>query len=100
MNKYRNKPVVIDGVRFMSQKEGARYLALKERKDIENLELQPVFKCELNGVKICKYIADFRYYDKKFGQTITEDVKGFKTNIYKLKKKLVKALFGIDIVEI
>lgn len=100
MTKYRNKPIVIDGIKFHSQKEGARYLALKERKDIENLELQPVFKCELNGVKICKYIADFRYYDQKLGQTIIEDVKGFKTAVYKLKNKLVKALFNINIVEI
>ncbi len=103
MNKYKNKPTVIDGIRFMSQKEGVRYVQLKQllkARLITNLELQPPFNCVINGVKICKYLADFRYIDVKTNEEIVEDVKGFKTSIYRLKKKLVKALFNIDIIEI
>jgi len=103
MRKYKNKPIVIDGIRFPSQKEGARYLALKEKQqrgEIASLEVHPVFRCEINGIKICKYIADSRYIDKRSNQTIVEDVKGYLTKEYKLKKKLVKALFNVDIVEV
>lgn len=103
MRKYKNKPIVIDGIRFMSQKEGARYLELKQLERvglIQDLELQPVFDCRINNTKMCKYLADFRYRDTKTQEQIVEDVKGFKTAVYRLKKKLVKALFGVDIVEI
>lgn len=60
---------------------------------------QPEFKIEHKGVKICKYIADFKvqYPD---GRIEYEDVKGFKTDIYKLKKKLVLAFYGIEIKEL
>lgn len=103
MSKYRNKPTIIDGIRFMSQKEGARYLELKQLEKvglIQDLELQPVFDCRINNAKVCKYLADFRYRDTKTQEQIVEDVKGFKTVVYRLKKKLVKALFGVDIVEV
>jgi hypothetical protein len=96
MNKYRAKAVIIDGHRFPSIAEGARYSELKflvRSKAISDLELQPVFvlqdKFKRAGKthRAIKYIADFRY--KENGATIVEDYKGMKTDVYKIKKKLL-----------
>lgn len=103
MNKYNAIAVRIDGYRFASTKESKRYKELKvllNAKEIKDLELQPNYPIVINGFKICTYRADFRYVDVKTGETVVEDVKGFKTAIYKLKKKMVKAVHGIDIKEI
>jgi hypothetical protein len=62
----------------------------------------------IDGVKVCDYIADFSYIDVnetglqgQIGCEVVEDVKGFKTDVYKLKKKLVEALYrGTKIIEI
>lgn len=110
MTKYRAKPVVIDGIRFASKAEGKRYgelKALEAAGQIKGLSLQPRYPIEVNGVKICTYVADFLYMEKarvdpQHGQLwvpVTEDTKGFKTPMYRLKKKLVKAVYGIDIRE-
>tara|TARA_B100000768_G_scaffold167460_1_gene171559 strand:- start:283 stop:684 length:402 start_codon:yes stop_codon:yes gene_type:complete len=110
--KYKAKKVELDGVIFDSQAEAKHFWhSLKPRleaEDISNLELQPVYRCEVNGKLICKYIADFRYIEWKIedaegrlGYWVVEDVKGFKTPVYNLKKKLVQALHpGTQICEI
>lgn len=55
-------------------------------------------------MRICKYIADFAYFDKKAGGWITEDVKGARRGqayaLFSLKRKLVKAIHGVEIVEV
>lgn len=94
--KYLSKKTIIDGITFDSKKEGLHYLELKRRQElgeISNLELQPSFllqeKFKRDG-KIYRpitYIADFRYVEE--GKVIVEDVKGFKTPEYKIKKKLL-----------
>lgn len=102
MSKYRNIPIIIDGLRFPSKKEGFRYLVLKrlqEQGEIKDLKLQIPYKLEINGVKICSYRADFVYFDVPKNKEIVEDVKGYKTDIYKFKKKLMLALHNIDIYE-
>lgn len=96
-NKYKNKKTVIDGIKFSSKKEAIRYSQLKilqANKEISDLKLQPKFLLQEkfigpNGEKIrdIHYIADFLYIDKERG-VIVEDVKGIKTEIYKLKRKL------------
>ncbi len=99
MNKYGNRKVVIDGIEFMSQKEGNRYCELKlmqKAKMISNLQLQPKFMLQegfkKNGKKYqaITYIADFMYFDNIEKRTIVEDVKSeaTKTDVYKIKKKL------------
>lgn len=55
---------------------------------IRDLDLQPAYSVVINGYKICAYKADFRYVDLD-GRTVVEDSKGMRTEIYKLKKKLV-----------
>lgn len=67
------------------------------RGEIEDLELQVVYKMEVNGMLVCKYLADFRY--RQNGEVVVEDVKGVSTPVYLLKKKLMKACHGIDISE-
>jgi len=55
---------------------------------------------EVNDQKICKYIADFRYKLEHANGTIediVEDAKGVETPEFKLKKKLMKAVFNIEI---
>ncbi len=103
MNKYRAKPCVIDGMRFASQKEGKRYRELTIMENaglIADLKMQPRIVCQANGVKICTYVADFVYWCRERKRMIHEDAKGFKTPVYKLKKKIVLALTGIEIVEV
>lgn len=95
MSKYRAKKTVIDGIKFDSRKEAKRYTELKllERNgDIEKLTLQPRFLLQegfrKNGKAYRKieYVADFMY--EQDGKLIIEDVKGIKTDVYKLKQKL------------
>ena len=101
-HKYGAKPVVIDGIRFASQKEGRRYqelLLLQRSGEIRDLKLQPrIDICAPGYGKVCTYVADFFY--TAGGHPVYEDCKGFKTQIYRLKKKLVCAFVGIDIKEI
>ena len=103
MNKYRNIKTTIDGITFASKKEGNRYrelLLLQRAGEISELELQPVFDLLINGIKIGKYIADFKYREGSQGKYIVEDCKGIKTPVYRLKAKMVKAIHNIDIQEI
>jgi len=98
--KYHNEPVKIDGIWFQSTKEGLRYSELKEMERVGlifNLILQPRFDIKINSKHICYYKADFQYVRE--GEIITEDVKGVRTPVYKLKKKLVEAMYDIEILE-
>jgi hypothetical protein len=100
-SKYGNTPATFDGERFASKKEGERYLVLKDmakRGEIEELELQPRFAIEIQGRKICTYVADFQY--RLGGERVVEDVKGMRTPVYKLKKKMVEALYPFEVTEI
>ena len=101
-NKYHNKKVTIDGITFDSKLEATRYTELKllERKGIiKDLKLQPsyelipTFKKDNKTYKKATYKADFSYYDNELGKTIIEDTKGYKTDVYELKKKLFEYLY-------
>ena len=101
--KYNNKPTTCHGKQFSSKKEASRYAMLyllEQTGKITRLECQPSFQIVIRGQKICRYIADFRYTEN--GKQVVEDVKSepTKTPIYRLKKKLMKAVFDIDIVEV
>lgn len=99
ISKYRAVKTTIDGVTFDSKKEAARYqeLRLMERSNlISNLELQPKYiliskftSKSGENVRQLAYIADFRYFDETLGTTVVEDVKGMKTDVYKIKRKLL-----------
>lgn len=106
-NKYKRNKVTVDGITFDSKKEAKRYFQLKEleqKGEISNLELQKAFTLipsqYIDGRCVerpCKYIADFCYQQGEM--TIVEDVKGYKTTDYKIKKKLMLYLKGIQVKE-
>lgn len=109
-NKYHNTKVIYNGIKFDSKKEMQRYkdLELLDSTDyICNLELQKKFLLQegytnLEGKKIrpIYYIADFYYFDCVKKKWIVEDVKGIRTETYKLKKKLFEYKYKIEIQEI
>lgn len=102
-HKYAAKRTVVDDISFASKAEAKRYTELKllERAGkITDLKLQQPIICIVNGMQVTKYVSDFSYYCRERKDIIWEDVKGFRTDVYKLKRKLVKACTGIDITEI
>lgn len=99
-SKYNARPTVIDGHKFPSAKEANRYRELKlmERAGlISELQLQVSYPLEVNGQKVSTYRADFVYIEN--GKTICEDVKGMVLDVYRLKRKMLKAQYGIEILE-
>lgn len=108
MNKYRNRKVMLDGMVFDSQKEARRWTRLKifERAGgITGLRRQVAFdlipsqKGVIRTERPVKYVADFVYFDRS-GCMIVEDVKGVKTRDYVIKRKLMKYVNGIEIMEV
>jgi len=108
-NKYKNKKVIYDGIKFDSNREMAYYIKLKmlEQKGIiKNLELQKSFELQpsfkLNGKTYQKitYRADFSYVSVQDNKTHIVDTKGFRTQVYKLKRKMFAYKYGIEIEEI
>ena len=100
-SKYKAIKVEYDGIVFDSKLEGARYKILKALENsghITDLEVQTPYECWVEGTKICKYIADFRY--KVNGETVVEDTKGVLTQVFRLKKKLVEALYPGTVIVI
>jgi len=109
VSKYHSKKVIIDGHKFDSKKEAQYYLYLKselKKGAIYNLELQKEFilqeSFKLNNKTRRKitYKADFTYKTTKDDRIHVIDVKGFKTEIYRLKKKLFEKRYGIEVEEI
>lgn len=101
-SKHRNIKTEIDGIVFDSKLEATRYsdLRLMEKAGaISDLALQVPFEIVINDQLICKYVADFVYNDKD-GKQVVEDAKGQLTQVYRLKKKLMRAVLGIEIVEV
>lgn len=102
-SKYGSKTAEVDGNKFHSRKEAKRFgelTILQLAGEISDLELQPEFQIRMEGKKIAKYFADFRY--KRDGRVVIEDVKSKSTRLkasYRLKKKLVEAQYGITITE-
>ena len=100
-HKYQAKPTIQDGHRFASLREAQVYqnLKLQERAGlIAHLELQPRYILIVNSHRLGTYVADFRYLEN--GVTVVADAKGVQTPIYRLKKKLMLALYDIEITEL
>ena len=118
MSKYHSKKIEVDGMTFDSRKEYRRWceLSLLERagkitdlqRQIEYVLIPTQYEPHTvgkNGAlkrgkvieRECSYRADFVYYEN--GNLVVEDVKGFKTADYKIKKKLLLWVHGIRIKE-
>lgn len=120
--KYGNMKTEVDGVSFDSRKEAKHYIRLKQladNKEIEDLRMQVKYelipaiweeqvvhlKTKDKTVRKCvqravHYIADFVYKDPATGCEVVVDVKGMRTKEYKLKKKMMRAFLGINIIEV
>ena len=106
--KYHNQPCDYDGHHFDSMAERDRYIELKLMQEmgvIEGLELQKKYVLQQKGkypsgrkYTEISYIADFVY--KYNGEIIVEDVKGVKTAVYQLKKKMMAGVYGIEVQEV
>lgn len=102
-SKYRNRKTIVDNVTFDSEKEAARYGELKlllAAGEITDLKMQRPVACVVNLEHVCDYISDFSYYCRKRKTIIWEDAKGYRTEVYRLKKKLVRACTGIEIQDV
>lgn len=128
MAKYKNKKMSVNGLSFDSIKEGKRYIHLLEKErngEISSLQTQVKYvlipsQYELyerygkKGQKLkdgrrmvereCAYIADFVYVDNATGETVVEDVKGYRRdgayNIFVIKRKLMLKEHGIKLKEV
>jgi hypothetical protein len=102
-NKFGAVSVVVDGLRFDSKREAARWgeLRILERAGlISGLERQVRFPMVIAGQLVCTYVADFRYMDR--GSQVVEDLKSpitRKQADYRIKVKLLRALHGVEIRE-
>ena len=104
-SKYHNRKTEFAGRVFDSRKEADRYqelLWMQQAGLIQDLECQPRYDLIVNGHKLGFYRGDFRYKDVATDLVILEDVKSpaTRTAVYRLKKKLVKALYGVEIIEV
>lgn len=107
--KYGNTKVVDGGLKFDSKAEHKRwqYLAMLQRaKEIRDLRMQVAF--ELIPAQVAPggkkeratvYLADFVYVTKE-GTTVVEDVKGAVTPEFRLKRKLMLQVHGIEVQEV
>lgn len=100
-SKYSSAKTDIDGIRFDSKKEAEFYAELKLREragEISHLRLQPryllqgAFKHEGKQYREMEYVADFEYIEN--GVIVVVDVKGFRTAVYMIKRKLFLYRYG------
>lgn len=109
-SKYGAVKTSVDGIVFASKAEARRWSVLQLRVkagEICGLLRQPVYRLFVRPfggrdagelVEVGKYIGDFQYWEGD--ARVVEDVKGVKTPVYQLKKRIVEALYGIRIKEI
>ena len=108
-NKYNNTKVEYKGIKFDSIKEMKHYQLLEYLQkigEIKELKLQvpyeliPKYKINNKTVRKCVYVADFVYFDTKDNKVHVIDTKGFRTDTYKLKKKLFEYKYGVEVEEV
>lgn len=105
-SKFHAQKTTVDGITFDSRKEADRYLVLKGMEEdgtIEDLrrqvryELIPAFDVDGKHYRPVSYMADFVY--REDGHEVVEDVKGMRTDVYRLKSKLFARRYGKVIKE-
>ena len=128
MSKYKNKKVCVNGLYFDSKKEAKRFMQLLEKQqngEISSLQTQVKYvlipsqyesyeRYGKKGQKLkdgrskvereCAYIADFVYVDNSTGETVVEDVKGYRMkgayDLFTVKRKLMLYMHGIKVKEV
>lgn len=107
-HKHNAQKTLVDGIIFDSKLEARRYKQLEllaASGAIVYLELQPVFELQpsftdYTGKKqqAIKYKADFRYVED--GETVIEEVKGYETDMWKVKKKMFLYHFPLLVLRV
>jgi hypothetical protein len=100
VSKYGNVKAEAGGMLFASKRERSRWIDLRLQEKagaITKLQRQVVYPIVVNDFKVCDYIADFVY--ERSGALMVEDAKGYRTEVYLLKKKLMRAVHGVEILE-
>lgn len=102
-SKFGNKRTKVGDRMFDSKGEAARGMELRimERAGlIRDLQFQVTFPLfGKNGARVCNYRADYTYFDVELGRDVTEDFKGLRTDLYRLKAKLFEDNYGVPIRE-
>lgn len=104
--KYNNVKSEAKGEHFDSKHEmksitDLRYLIESGEADFEDLRRQIPFHFFVNGVKICTYVADAVVTVKDTGKQRVFEPKGMKTETYRIKQKLMQALYPeVELIEI
>ncbi|HUV85001.1 MAG TPA: DUF1064 domain-containing protein [Methanosarcinales archaeon] len=104
-SKHNNVKTLVGDELLDSGREAVRYgelLLLQQVDEITALQRQVWFLLEPKNSKnnALYYIADFVYFDCRLKEWVVEDSKGFRTDTYKIKKKLMYNKYGIDIKEV
>lgn len=105
-SKYRAEPIVVDGIRFDSKREAARWGELKlleKAGKVKAIHRQRIHEFRFREATIktktgkpYSYRSDFYYFDVEEQRWIAEDVKGFDTPVGKLKLAIMEAL-GVQV---
>ena len=100
-SKYGNKETEVCGHKFDSRKEARFFLQLQQDPTVKSIRTQVKYELipKQQGERACSYVADFvvEYHD---GRTVVYDVKGMKTDVYRIKRKLMLWVHGITIQEV
>lgn len=99
-SKYGNRKTVYDGITFDSKKEADYYAELKLREkagEVFEVEIQRPFALVVDGYLIGTYRADFWFHDAVAKRNRCVDTKGVETDVFIMKKKLMKAIHKIDV---
>ena len=99
--KYGNKVTEVAGKKFDSKKEAAFFLQLQQDPTVKSIRTQVKYELipKQQGERACSYVADF-VVEYKDGSEVVYDVKGARTALYVVKRKLMLWVHGITIQEV
>ena len=98
--KYGNRKTIVGSSVFRSKREAEAFTLLQAREhigEIQQLRREVEYNLVVNGIHVCDYRADFTYLEN--GRLVVADAKGHKTKDYILKRKLMHAVHGVQILE-
>jgi hypothetical protein len=105
--KYRNKPFRdAAGVYWHSRKEYRHWLVLRAAEAaglVRDLRRQVRYRLTVNGIEVGAYVADFVFFDPETDRVVVQDTKSPATRklpLYRLKRNLMRAVWGLTVEEV
>jgi hypothetical protein len=105
--KYRNKPFRdAAGVYWHSRKEYRHWLVLRAAEAaglVRDLRRQVRYRLTVNGAEVGSYVADFVFFDPETDRVVVQDTKSPATRklpLYRLKRALLRAVWGLAVEEV